>query len=122
MRQLYDRGVRGFCSPMPQFIPRPPLHRTIASSCCGPSAAAGIGDIHWAAYIPATTSTRNIAELMVGTGMSYFEIASPPAARSWCGNMRMGYNLRVVLKNCRILCLQLDSGSSVLGELFPVSM
>ena len=44
-----------------------------------------------------------LAELMVATGMSYFEIGITSGSQELVRRMRMGYNLRTVLENCRLL-------------------
>jgi radical SAM superfamily enzyme YgiQ (UPF0313 family) len=102
MRQLYDRGVRGFWFTDAQFIPArryiedsKQLLRTIQ--------AEGLTDIRWAAYIRADNMDAELAELMVATGMSYFEIGITSGSQELVRRMRMGYNLRTVLENCRLL-------------------
>ena len=102
MRQLYDRGVRGFWFTDAQFIP---ARRYIddAKELLRAIQAAGMGDIHWAAYIRADNLDAELAELMVATGMSYFEIGITSGSQELVRKMRMGYNLRTVLENCRLL-------------------
>ncbi|NQV11328.1 MAG: B12-binding domain-containing radical SAM protein [Cyanobacteria bacterium] len=102
MRQLYDRGVRGFWFTDAQFIP---ARRYIddAKQLLRAIAVAGMADIHWAAYIRADNLDAELAELMVATGMSYFEIGITSGSQELVRKMRMGYNLRIVLENCRIL-------------------
>ncbi len=102
MRQLYDRGVRGFWFTDAQFIPArryisdaKDLLRAILSS--------GMTDIHWAAYIRADNLDGELAQLMVESGMSYFEIGITSGSQELVRKMRMGYNLRIVLDNCRLL-------------------
>ena len=89
MRQLYDRGVRGFWFTDVQFIPAKryiedakELLRAIKSE--------GLTDIRWAAYIRADNLDPELAQLMVETGMSYFEIGSPRAHRSTCAKCAWG--------------------------------
>jgi radical SAM superfamily enzyme YgiQ (UPF0313 family) len=65
--------------------------------------AAGMDDIHWAAYIRADNLTPRLCELMVATGMNYFEIGITSGSQELVRKMRMGYNLRTVLENCRLL-------------------
>ena len=65
--------------------------------------AAGMTDIHWAAYIRADNLTPRLAELMVKTGMNYFEIGITSGSQELVRKMRMGYNLRTVLESCRYL-------------------
>ncbi|MFO0174725.1 MAG: radical SAM protein, partial [Aphanizomenon sp.] len=63
----------------------------------------GMSDIHWAAYIRADNLTPQLCELMVKTGMNYFEIGITSGSQELVRKMRMGYNLRTVLQNCRDL-------------------
>lgn len=102
MRQLYDRGVRGFWFTDAQFIP---ARRYIedAKNLLRAIQAEGLSDIHWAAYIRADNLDAELAELMVATGMSYFEIGITSGSQELVRKMRMGYNLRTVLENCRLL-------------------
>ena len=102
MRQLYDRGVRGFWFTDAQFIP---AKRYIedAKQLLRAVKAAGFTDIQWAAYIRADNIDDELAELMVETGMSYFEIGITSGSQRLVRKMRMGYNLRTVLENCRRL-------------------
>ena len=102
MRQLYDRGVRGFWFTDAQFIP---ARRYIedAKQLLRAIQAEGWSDIRWAAYIRADNLDAELAELMVATGMSYFEIGITSGSQELVRKMRMGYNLRVVLENCRLL-------------------
>ncbi len=102
MRQLYERGVRGFWFTDAQFIP---ARRYIedAKELLRAIQAAGMDDIHWAAYIRADNLDAELAELMVATGMSYFEIGITSGSQELVRKMRMGYNLRTVLENCRML-------------------
>jgi radical SAM superfamily enzyme YgiQ (UPF0313 family) len=102
MRQLYDRGVRGFWFTDAQFIP---ARRQIddAKQLLRAILAAGMTDIRWAAYIRADNIDAELAELMVASGMSYFEIGITSGSQELVRKMRMGYNLRTVLDNCRLL-------------------
>ena len=102
MRQLYERGVRGFWFTDAQFIP---ARRYIedAKELLRAIQAAGMTDIRWAAYIRADNLDAELAELMVATGMSYFEIGITSGSQELVRKMRMGYNLRTVLDNCRLL-------------------
>jgi len=102
MRQLYDRGVRGFWFTDAQFIP---ARRYIADAkeLLRAILAAGMRDIHWAAYIRADNLDEELAHLMVESGMGYFEIGITSGSQELVRKMRMGYNLRVVLDNCRLL-------------------
>ena len=63
----------------------------------------GWDDIRWAAYIRADNLDAELAELMVATGMEYFEIGITSGSQELVRKMRMGYNLRTVLENCRLL-------------------
>lgn len=102
MRQLYDRGIRNFWFTDAQFIPARKfiddavelLQKIIDS---------GMTDIHWAAYIRADNLTPQLCDLMVKTGMNYFEIGITSGSQELVRKMRMGYNLRTVLENCRDL-------------------
>jgi radical SAM superfamily enzyme YgiQ (UPF0313 family) len=102
MRQLYDRGVRGFWFTDAQFIP---ARRQIedAKELLRAILADGMTDIRWAAYIRADNIDTELAELMVASGMSYFEIGITSGSQELVRKMRMGYNLRTVLENCRLL-------------------
>ena len=102
MRQLYDRGVRGFWFTDAQFIP---ARRYIedAKELLRAILAEGMTDIRWAAYIRADNLDAELAELMVATGMSYFEIGITSGSQELVRRMRMGYNLRTVLESCRLL-------------------
>ena len=102
MRQLYDRGVRGFWFTDAQFIP---ARRYIddAKQLLRAILAQGWSDIRWAAYIRADNLDAELAELMVATGMDYFEIGITSGSQELVRKMRMGYNLRTVLENCRLL-------------------
>ena len=102
MRQLYDRGVRGFWFTDAQFIP---ARRYIedAKELLRAILASGMTDIRWAAYIRADNLDAELAELMVASGMSYFEIGITSGSQELVRKMRMGYNLRTVLESCRLL-------------------
>jgi radical SAM superfamily enzyme YgiQ (UPF0313 family) len=102
MRQLYDRGVRNFWFTDAQFIP---ARRYIddAVELLQKILAEGMTDIHWAAYIRADNLTPQLADLMVKTGMNYFEIGITSGSQELVRKMRMGYNLRTVLESCRYL-------------------
>ncbi len=102
MQQLYDLGVRGFWFTDAQFIP---ARRYIenAKELLREIQAMGLKDIHWAAYIRADNLDEELAELMVATGMSYFEIGITSGSQELVRKMRMGYNLRTVLSNCKLL-------------------
>jgi len=102
MRQLYDRGIRNFWFTDAQFIP---ARRFIpdAVELLQKILDAGMQDIHWAAYIRADNLTPELCDLMVKTGMNYFEIGITSGSQELVRKMRMGYNLRTVLENCRDL-------------------
>jgi radical SAM superfamily enzyme YgiQ (UPF0313 family) len=102
MRQLYERGVRGFWFTDAQFIP---ARRYIedAKELLRAIQAQGWNDIRWAAYIRADNLDAELAELMVATGMDYFEIGITSGSQELVRKMRMGYNLRTVLESCRML-------------------
>ena len=102
IRQLYDRGIRNFWFTDAQFIP---ARRYIndAIELLQKIVDSGMNDIHWAAYIRADNLTPELCALMVKTGMNYFEIGITSGSQELVRKMRMGYNLRVVLENCRDL-------------------
>ena len=102
MRQLYAKGVRGFWFTDAQFIP---ARRYIedAKALLRAIQAEGWNDIRWAAYIRADNLDAELAELMVATGMEYFEIGITSGSQELVRKMRMGYNLRTVLESCRML-------------------
>lgn len=102
IRQLYERGVRGFWFTDAQFVP---ARRYIedAKELLRAIRAEGLRDIRWAAYIRADNLDAELADLMVATGMSYFEIGITSGSQELVRKMRMGYNLRTVLDNCRLL-------------------
>jgi len=102
MQQLYDRGVRNFWFTDAQFIPARKFIGD-AVELLQKIIEAGMQDIHWAAYIRADNLTPQLCDLMVQTGMNYFEIGITSGSQELVRKMRMGYNLRVVLENCRDL-------------------
>jgi radical SAM superfamily enzyme YgiQ (UPF0313 family) len=102
MRQLYDRGIRNFWFTDAQFIPAK-KHIPDAMELLQKIVDSGMQDIHWAAYIRADNVPPELADLMVKTGMNYFEIGITSGSQELVRKMRMGYNLRTVLQNCRDL-------------------
>jgi radical SAM superfamily enzyme YgiQ (UPF0313 family) len=102
MRQLYDRGVRNFWFTDAQFIPAR-KYIDDAIELLQKIVDSGMTDIHWAAYIRADNLTPELCDLMVKTGMNYFEIGITSGSQELVRKMRMGYNLRTVLQNCRDL-------------------
>lgn len=102
IRQLYHRGIRNFWFTDAQFIPAR-KYIDDAIELLQKILAAGMDDIHWAAYIRADNLTPELCDLMVKTGMNYFEIGITSGSQELVRKMRMGYNLRVVLENCRDL-------------------
>ena len=102
MLQLYKRGVRNFWFTDAQFIPARKYMADV-EELLEKILAAGMTDIHWAAYIRADNLTPRLAELMVQTGMNYFEIGITSGSQELVRKMRMGYNLRTVLESCRYL-------------------
>ena len=102
MKQLYDLGVRGFWFTDAQFIPSKG-HIKNAKEILQEIKAQGMNDIHWAAYIRADNLDQELADLMVETGMSYFEIGITSGSQELVRKMKMGYNLKTVLKSCRML-------------------
>lgn len=102
MRQLYNRGIRNFWFTDAQFIPARKFIDD-AIELLQKILAAGMTDIHWAAYIRADNLTPQLCDLMAKTGMNYFEIGITSGSQELVRKMRMGYNLRTVLQNCRDL-------------------
>ncbi|WP_320663788.1 photosystem II high light acclimation radical SAM protein [Prochlorococcus sp. MIT 1223] len=102
MQQLYNLGVRGFWFTDAQFIPARG-HIDNAKELLKAIIKAGLNDINWAAYIRADNLDKELAELMVETGMSYFEIGITSGSQELVRKMRMGYNLKTVLRNCQLL-------------------
>ncbi|MFL0752697.1 MAG: photosystem II high light acclimation radical SAM protein [Prochlorococcus sp.] len=102
MRQLYERGVRGFWFTDAQFIPAR-RHIEDAKELLRAIQAEGLVGIRWAAYIRADNLDLELVDLMVATGLSYFEIGITSGSQELVRKMRMGYNLRIVLENCRLL-------------------
>ncbi|MEO1400586.1 MAG: photosystem II high light acclimation radical SAM protein [Cyanobacteria bacterium J06635_1] len=102
MRQLYDRGIRNFWFTDAQFIPARKFIDD-AVELLQKIVDSGMTDIHWAAYIRADNLTPELCDLMVQTGMNYFEIGITSGSQELVRKMRMGYNLRTVLQNCQDL-------------------
>ena len=102
MRQLYDRGVRKFWFTDAQFIPAR-RYMEDAKELLQKILDSGMDDINWAAYIRADNLTPELCDLMVKTGMNYFEIGITSGSQELVRKMRMGYNLKTVLQNCRDL-------------------
>jgi radical SAM superfamily enzyme YgiQ (UPF0313 family) len=102
IRQLYDRGIRNFWFTDAQFIPARKFIND-AIELLQKIVDSGMKDIHWAAYIRADNLTPELCDLMVKTGMNYFEIGITSGSQELVRKMRMGYNLRTVLQNCRDL-------------------
>lgn len=102
MRQLYDRGIRNFWFTDAQFIPARKFIDD-AIELLQKIVDSGMTDIKWAAYIRADNLTPKLCDLMVKTGMNYFEIGITSGSQELVRKMRMGYNLRTVLQNCRDL-------------------
>ncbi len=102
MRQLYNLGVRSFWFTDAQFIPARG-HINNAKELLMAVIEEGLTDIKWAAYIRADNLDAELANLMVKTGMSYFEIGITSGSQELVRKMNMGYNLKTVLKNCHLL-------------------
>ena len=102
MRQLYDLGARGFWFTDAQFIPAKG-HIQYAKDLLTAIKEEGLSDINWAAYIRADNIDKELAALMVETGMNYFEIGITSGSQELVRKMKMGYNLNTVLNNCRML-------------------
>lgn len=102
IRQLYDRGIRNFWFTDAQFIPARKFIDD-AVELLQKILDSGMSDIHWAAYIRADNLNPQLCDLMVKTGMNYFEIGITSGSQELVRKMRMGYNLRIVLENCRDL-------------------
>ncbi len=102
MKQLYEMGVRGFWFTDAQFIPSKKNIQD-AKLLLQAIKDEGWNDIRWAAYIRADNIDRELAQLMVDTGMSYFEIGITSGSQELVRKMQLAYNLKTVLENCRIL-------------------
>ena len=102
MKQLYELGVRGFWFTDAQFIPSKKNIQD-AKILLQAIKDQGWNDIKWAAYIRADNIDRELAQLMVETGMSYFEIGITSGSQELVRKMRLAYDLKTVLKNCRML-------------------
>ena len=102
MRQLYELGVRGFWFTDAQFIPAK-KHIQDAKILLQAIKDQGWNDINWAAYIRADNIDAELAQLMVDTGMSYFEIGITSGSQELVRKMRLAYDLETVLNNCRLL-------------------
>ncbi len=102
MKQLYEMGVRGFWFTDAQFIPTK-NHIQDAKLLLQAIKDQGWTDLKWAAYIRADNIDRELAQLMVDTGMSYFEIGITSGSQELVRKMRLAYNLKTVLENCRML-------------------
>ena len=102
MKQLYKLGVRGFWFTDAQFIPSK-KHIDDAKLLLQAIKNEGWNDIHWAAYIRADNLDAELAQLMVDTGMSYFEIGITSGSQELVRKMRLAYDLKTVLDNCRML-------------------
>jgi radical SAM superfamily enzyme YgiQ (UPF0313 family) len=102
MRQLYNRGIRNFWFTDAQFIPAKRFIPDVVE-LLQKILDSGMKDIHWASYIRADNLTPELCDLMAKTGMNYFEIGITSGSQELVRKMRMGYNLRNVLENCRDL-------------------
>ncbi len=102
MKQLYAMGVRGFWFTDAQFIP---TKKNIQDAKLLLQAIKdqGWNDIKWAAYIRADNIDEELAKLMVDTGMSYFEIGITSGSQELVRKMRLAYDLKKVLENCKML-------------------
>ena len=109
MRQLYNLGIRNFWFTDAQFIPAR-LFINDAVELLQKVLDAGMNDIHWAAYIRVDNLTPQLCDLMVKTGMNNLAIGITSGSQKLIRKMRMGYNLRVVLENCRDLKMAGYSG------------
>ncbi len=102
MKQLYEMGVRGFWFTDAQFIPTK-NHIQDAKLLLQAIKDQGWTDLKWAAYVRADNIDRELAQLMVETGMSYFEIGITSGSQELVRKMQLAYNLKTVLENCRML-------------------
>ena len=102
MKQLYELGVRGFWFTDAQFIPAKRYIQD-AKLLLQAIKEEGWNDINWAAYIRADNIDYELAQLMVDTGMSYFEIGITSGSQELVRKMRLAYDLKTVLENCRML-------------------
>ena len=102
MKQLYELGVRGFWFTDAQFIPAKKYIQD-AKLLLQAIKDQGWNDIKWAAYIRADNIDEELAQLMVDTGMSYFEIGITSGSQELVRKMQLAYNLKTVLENCKML-------------------
>ena len=102
MKQLYELGVRGFWFTDAQFIPAKKYIQD-AKLLLQAIKDQGWNDIKWAAYIRADNIDAELAQLMVDTGMSYFEIGITSGSQELVRKMQLAYNLETVLENCKML-------------------
>lgn len=102
IRQLYELGVRNIWFTDAQFIPAKRYIEDAKELLKGIKQE-NMLDMRWAAYIRADNLDAELAKLMVQTGMSYFEIGITSGSQELVRKMRMGYNLRTVLDNCKLL-------------------
>ncbi len=102
IKQLYKLGVRNIWFTDAQFIPAK-RYINDAKELLKRIKDEGLKDMRWAAYIRADNLDAELAQLMVQTGMSYFEIGITSGSQELVRKMRMGYNLKTVLENCRLL-------------------
>ncbi|KGG13525.1 MULTISPECIES: photosystem II high light acclimation radical SAM protein [Prochlorococcus] len=102
MRQLYNLGVRNFWFTDAQFIPARKYIED-AKQLLKEILQERLTGINWAAYIRADNIDNELANLMVKTGMTYFEIGITSGSQELVRKMRMGYNLKTVLDNCKLL-------------------
>jgi radical SAM superfamily enzyme YgiQ (UPF0313 family) len=93
---------RGFWFTDAQFIPAK-KHIEDAKTLLQAIKDQGWDDINWAAYIRADNIDAELAQLMVDTGMSYFEIGITSGSQELVRKMRLAYDLETVLNNCRML-------------------
>ena len=94
MAQLYSLGVRFTDA---QFIQPKNILKMQKHFCKQLKIKAD--DINWAAYIRADNIDAELAQLMVDTGMSYFEIGITSGSQELVRKMRLAYDLKTVLNN-----------------------
>ncbi len=102
IKQLYELGIRNIWFTDAQFIPARRYIEDAKNLLKAIYDEKMIG-IRWAAYIRADNLDNELAQLMVATGMNYFEIGITSGSQELVRKMRMGYNLRTVLENCILL-------------------
>ena len=102
MKQLYDLGVRGFLV-YRSTVYSIKKHIEDAKTLLRAIKNQGWDDINSAEYFRVDNIDSELAQLMVDKGMSYFEIGITSGFQELVRKMRLAYDLKTVLNNCRML-------------------